>query len=242
MALARSWSPSAPSRYLLSHAAASIVVGTFTVILLKWFVWKLLLEVDAVTVASGGCPSAQRVVHHWLGLNSLARTTARNDLHQSRHPESPARSPVVEQRSWRLAEGSGAAAKDGFAEPQAGLPEGCYPTTRRTVGPSKPLTLDEPPRAPAPSAASVRLSGRAAHDAPPRCLPALESRGQTPYGPLLQATLQDACNGCTGLQGPRKSLADAPRILNPSTQIGRRGKGGHHAPGTGQSHQGSLRQ
>jgi hypothetical protein len=75
MALARSWSPSAPSRYLLSHAAASIVVGTFTVILLKWFVWKLLLEVDAVTVASGGCPSAQRVVHHWLGLNSPPRTT-----------------------------------------------------------------------------------------------------------------------------------------------------------------------
>ena len=35
---ARSWSPPAPSRYLLSQAPASIVVGTVTVILLKWFV------------------------------------------------------------------------------------------------------------------------------------------------------------------------------------------------------------
>ena len=35
MAWARSVSPLAPSRYLPSQAAASIVVGTFTVILLK---------------------------------------------------------------------------------------------------------------------------------------------------------------------------------------------------------------
>ena len=35
MARARSVSPSSPSRYLLSQAAASIVVGTVTVILLK---------------------------------------------------------------------------------------------------------------------------------------------------------------------------------------------------------------
>ena len=35
IARARSVSPSAPSRYLPSQAAASIVVGTFTVILLK---------------------------------------------------------------------------------------------------------------------------------------------------------------------------------------------------------------
>ncbi len=54
MVRTKSLSPSAPSRYLPSHAAASIVVGTFTVILLKLFVWKLLLEVDAVIVASGG--------------------------------------------------------------------------------------------------------------------------------------------------------------------------------------------
>jgi hypothetical protein len=54
MALVKSVSASSPSRYLPSQAAASIVVGTVTVILLKWFVWKLLLEVDAVTVASGG--------------------------------------------------------------------------------------------------------------------------------------------------------------------------------------------
>jgi len=45
------------------------VVGTVTVILLKWFVWKLLLEVDAVTVASGDPPSAHPLVHHLLGLN-----------------------------------------------------------------------------------------------------------------------------------------------------------------------------
>ena len=38
MAWARSVSPLAPSRYLPSQVAASIVVGTFTVILLKWFV------------------------------------------------------------------------------------------------------------------------------------------------------------------------------------------------------------
>ena len=35
-------SPSSPSRYLPSQAAASIVEGTVTVILLKKFVWKLL--------------------------------------------------------------------------------------------------------------------------------------------------------------------------------------------------------
>jgi len=35
IARARSLSPSAPSRYLPSHADASIVVGTVTVILLK---------------------------------------------------------------------------------------------------------------------------------------------------------------------------------------------------------------
>jgi len=71
MALVKSVSASSPSRYLPSQAAASIVVGTVTVILLKWFVWKLLLEVDAVTVASGGSSSAHPLVHHLLGLNSL---------------------------------------------------------------------------------------------------------------------------------------------------------------------------
>src|SRR5579863_6767222 len=71
--MARSRSGSWSSRYLLSQADASIVVGTVTVILLKTFVWKLLLEVDAVTVASGGSPSGHLLVHHFLGLNCTDR-------------------------------------------------------------------------------------------------------------------------------------------------------------------------
>jgi hypothetical protein len=38
MARAKSTSPSSPVRYLFSHAFASIVVETVTVLLLKWFV------------------------------------------------------------------------------------------------------------------------------------------------------------------------------------------------------------
>ena len=44
MDLAKSVSPLAPSRYLPSHAAASIVVGTFTVILLKWLCGNCFLR------------------------------------------------------------------------------------------------------------------------------------------------------------------------------------------------------
>ena len=44
MALARSVSPFAPSRYLPSQADASIVVGTFTVILLKWLCGNCFLR------------------------------------------------------------------------------------------------------------------------------------------------------------------------------------------------------
>jgi len=53
---------------LLNHAFASIVVGTVTVLLLKLLL-KLLLEVDAVTVASGGPSGPHRLTHHSLGLN-----------------------------------------------------------------------------------------------------------------------------------------------------------------------------
>ena len=74
IALARSLSASSPSRYLPSQAAASIVEGTVTVILLKLFAWELRLEVDAVTAATGGPPTAHTLVHHSSGLNSTDRS------------------------------------------------------------------------------------------------------------------------------------------------------------------------
>ena len=141
---------------------------------------------------------------------SLACTTARIDLHRSHRLVSAVRSPVAGQGSRCRAGGSGATAKDGSAARQAGQLEGCHPTTRRTVGPSKQRTLDEPPIPRAPNEASVRPWGWVAHDARAQCPPTPESRGRTPYEQYCKRPCKTLAIGRNGATRARQSVHRCP--------------------------------